>query len=58
MKASLTGTTLAELYKEIGKRRQAMKTEDRGGRPASCECGECPTCRKRIAQRKWRAGKK
>jgi hypothetical protein len=44
------------LYAEIGKRRSAARSEFSGGRPATCNCGKCKKCLKRIAMRKYRAG--
>lgn len=58
-KRGLATATMEELMSELGRRRAFMRSVNRGGggRPASCKCGKCAKCKKRVQMRKYRAQK-
>jgi len=53
----MSAATLAAAFSEIQRRRARMRTVHAGGRPATCECGECSKCVKREAMRQYRAAR-
>lgn len=53
---NLSAVSDEDLYAELGRRRAALRSTDYSnvGRPATCNCGQCATCKKRAAMKKYR----
>jgi 7-cyano-7-deazaguanine synthase in queuosine biosynthesis len=56
--ARSSGMSDEEILAAAGRIRSAMRVTHSGGARATCECGECQKCKKRVAMRVYRKARR